>query len=335
MTFRLTVTIRVARSTSRTRSSISSPHRSPLSISVSTSSLVSAEGRALYSTSNCSGVTIVRTVAGTDGIFTPWHGWMAVTWSFSAVVNRAQDRGLAVLDRPRGRPFVLRPGHPLPDVLRHDVDHPHRPEVREEIRVQAGRVLLAGGQLDLVMREPDLLHIRAERLPSLAWVAEPVAPQFRLGVLPGLVRGLLCRPRACRPLLPAQIPVERGPPRPSRVIESLPGEPHAASPSKIVCHRLVINESPDSGTQQVIRPELDIRSTDTILKRFLRTKIRPLKAITPVRIRSGLVTFEPVSGQIFENESHGFTSRENDIRAHTSHRELLDRTSHEICRGRE
>jgi hypothetical protein len=87
MTLRRTVTIRVVISRARTRSSVSSPHLIPLSMSVSTSSLVSASGSDEYSRSKRSGVTIVRTVAGTDGMRTPWHGWIEITWSFSAVVK--------------------------------------------------------------------------------------------------------------------------------------------------------------------------------------------------------------------------------------------------------
>ena len=88
-TARLTVSIRVAKSRSRTRSSVSSPQRRPLSTAVSTSSLDCASGRHSYTAANCSGVMIVRGWAGTGGVLTPLHGCRNVTWSLSAVVKTA------------------------------------------------------------------------------------------------------------------------------------------------------------------------------------------------------------------------------------------------------
>ena len=51
--------------------SVSSPHRRPLSMSVSTSSLKSSSGRASYSRSNCSGVMIRRGLSGRAAFHSP------------------------------------------------------------------------------------------------------------------------------------------------------------------------------------------------------------------------------------------------------------------------
>jgi len=59
---------------SRTRSSVSSPQRSPLSTSVSTISRHIGSGSASYTALNCSGVRIVYGLTGTVGVFTPLHG---------------------------------------------------------------------------------------------------------------------------------------------------------------------------------------------------------------------------------------------------------------------
>ena len=66
---------------------------------------------------------------------------------------------------------VLQPGNPGADMLRQDVDHPHRPELGHQMLVDRVRVALPGRSLDLMPWQPDLLHVRLERLPPAAGIA--------------------------------------------------------------------------------------------------------------------------------------------------------------------
>ena len=68
-------------------------------------------------------------------------------------------------------PPRLEPGDPLAHVLGQDVDHPHRAELRQDVPAQHVGVGLAGARLDLVVGQPGLLDVVAERLAAAAGVA--------------------------------------------------------------------------------------------------------------------------------------------------------------------
>jgi hypothetical protein len=91
------------------------------------------------------------------------------------VVKRGREDGaeqdLVVPDRHRRDTDVLQPGHPGADVLGQNVDHPHRPELGHQVLVDRVCIALPRRRLDLVAREPDLLHVRLERLPPATGIA--------------------------------------------------------------------------------------------------------------------------------------------------------------------
>jgi peptide/nickel transport system substrate-binding protein len=64
----------------------------------------------------------------------------------------AENRGLAVLDRPRRAPLALHPRDPCADMLREDLSHSHGAKFRQDISAQVVGVLFPGGWLQHMMR---------------------------------------------------------------------------------------------------------------------------------------------------------------------------------------
>ena len=87
------------------------------------------------------------------------------------VERRGEDRAQqdeALPDRGWLHSPGLEPGDPLPYMLGQDVDHPHLAELRQDVPTQEVAVILPRSRLDLMVRQPGLLGVFAERLPPAA-----------------------------------------------------------------------------------------------------------------------------------------------------------------------
>jgi len=128
------------------------------------------------------------------------------------VERRGEDRAQhdeAGPDRRRLNSPGLQAGDPLPHMLGQDVDHPHRPELRQDAPAQDVGVRLAGGRLDLVVGQPGLLDIVPERLPAPARLPQLPLRDPRLRPLPRAVGLPLRGEGPSRPLAALQVTVER------------------------------------------------------------------------------------------------------------------------------
>ena len=92
-----------------------------------------------------------------------------------------------LLDARRADVFCLQVGHPLADVSRHDLIHPHGTEPREDVLADLVGIRLPRGHLHHVIRQPFLCDVTAECLPPAARVAQAAFGDLQLGALPRLV----------------------------------------------------------------------------------------------------------------------------------------------------
>jgi hypothetical protein len=94
---------------------------------------------------------------------------------YDLIVHGGREDGaqedLVVSNGHRRDALRTEPGNPGADMLGQDVDHPHGPEFGHQILVDRVRVALPGRCLDLVARQPHLLHVRLERLPPATGIA--------------------------------------------------------------------------------------------------------------------------------------------------------------------
>jgi hypothetical protein len=126
--------------------------------------------RCLHTVARVDGDHLVHQCSGEDGV---------------------EDRSLAVLDGPRRRALGLHVSDPLADLLGVDVAHLHRPEERHQVLGNLAGVVAANTGLELVMRQPLVLHVGLECLPAAPGVALLAGPDLGLFVLPGVVGVLL------------------------------------------------------------------------------------------------------------------------------------------------
>src|ERR1017187_2341216 len=143
------------------------------------------------------------------------------------VQGSREDRAkqdLVVSDCHRGDACVLQRGYPGADVLGKDVDHPHGAERRHQVSMDAVRIALPGGRLNLMVGQPGLLHVGLKGLPAPAWVAKPTLGDLGLGPLPRLVRVALVRERSSRTLAASEVAVVRRVARAAVLAGPLAGE---------------------------------------------------------------------------------------------------------------
>ena len=99
---------------------------------------------------------------GTVGVLMPLQGCRKVTVVQSCGEDRAQDEP-DFLDARRAHAPGPQVSHPLADVRRHDLVHPHRTEPRQDVLADLVRVRLSRGRLHHVMGQPLLGHVPVGR----------------------------------------------------------------------------------------------------------------------------------------------------------------------------
>ena len=170
---------------SRARSSVSSPHRSPVSIAVSTRSCASESGSAAYKASNCAAVMIFRGFFGTGSVFTPRLGCAAITPSCNAVVKIALRTEPLAYSIRRGRtPRSLRAvihsrtcSEPMSRIFIGPKNHMMCLPITEP-------VVLPRRHLQAMVREPRALDVVLEGLPPPGRVVAQARADGDLGRLP-------------------------------------------------------------------------------------------------------------------------------------------------------
>ena len=110
----------------------------------------------------------------------------------------------------------------VPDRPGHDLDHPQRPELRQEVFVDHVGVALPRAQLHDVAGQPCLGHVLPEPLPPAPQVGGAPLGYPGLGGLPRTVGVLLPPERPGRAFTAAQVPVVRRVPGPAVLAGPVP-----------------------------------------------------------------------------------------------------------------